>query len=112
MLRRRTGDQDGMMAAYEESLALVRQLVARDPTNAPYKRDLVIALQRIADQKLLAGDEDAALALFEEAEGVVRGLAASDPGNQGYQSDLAIAIEKAADAMLAKGDVDGGDHAL
>jgi hypothetical protein len=54
------GDGAGALAAYEESLAIRRDL-AKDKSNARAQRDLSISLEKIGDIKLRAGDAAGAL---------------------------------------------------
>ena len=47
-VKRSTGDQQGALAAYEESLAIARRLAAIDPGNVSWQTDLVVSLYKIA----------------------------------------------------------------
>jgi hypothetical protein len=62
----RAGDAAGTLTAYEESLAIRRDL-AKDKSNARAQRDLSISLEKIGDIKLRAGDAAGALAAYEES---------------------------------------------
>ena len=41
------GDRTGALAAYEESLAIMRKLTAADPGNAGWQRDVSVSLTRV-----------------------------------------------------------------
>jgi hypothetical protein len=47
-LKLRSGDAEGALKAYEESLAIRQKLVAADPGNAQWQTDLVVSYVRIA----------------------------------------------------------------
>jgi len=46
-VRRAAGDRTGALAAYEESLAIMRKLAAADPGNAGWQRDVSVSLTRV-----------------------------------------------------------------
>ncbi|WP_319569212.1 hypothetical protein [Cohaesibacter marisflavi] len=48
-LRRALGDEIGALVAYGEALAICEKLVAKDPQNASYNRDLAIAKWRASE---------------------------------------------------------------
>ena len=59
-----SGDNDGALAAYRESLAIRQQLAAADPSNTDLKRDVAATLSGIGDALLNAGDKPNALAAY------------------------------------------------
>jgi tetratricopeptide (TPR) repeat protein len=97
-VRLAAADRAGALAAYEESLAIVRALAAADPGNAGRQRDLAADLSKLGNVRLAAGDRAAALALYEESLGIMRRLVAADPGNAGWQGDLVIGLYKVSTA--------------
>ena len=55
-VRLAAGDRAGALAAYEESLAIMRKLAAADPGNAGWQRDVSVSLNKVGDVRLAAGD--------------------------------------------------------
>jgi tetratricopeptide (TPR) repeat protein len=98
VVRLSTGDRSGALAAYEESLSIVRELVAADSTNSSWQRDLSVGLEKIGNVRLAAGDRARALAAYEASLDVRRKLAEADPGNAGWQADLVIGLYKVSTA--------------
>ena len=70
-MRLAAGDRAGALAAYEESLAIMRKLAAADPGNAGWQADLVISLYKIST----ASDPPRARAALREALAIVEALA-------------------------------------
>src|SRR5215472_6894926 len=100
-LRRATA---GALAAYEESLAIMRKLAASDPDNAVWQRDVSVSLEKVGDLGLAAGDRAGALAAYEESLAIRRKLSATDPDNAVWQRDVSVSLEKVGDVGLAAGD--------
>ncbi len=104
-VRLAAGDRAGALAAYEESLAIMRKFAAADPGNAGWQRDLNMSLEKVGDVRLAAGDRAGALAAYEESLAIRRKLAAADPGNAGWQTDLVVSlynISRASDVPRAQ----------
>jgi tetratricopeptide (TPR) repeat protein len=97
-VRLAAGDRAGALAAYEESLGIVRALAAADPGNAGRQRDLAADLSKIGNVRLATGDRAGALALYEESLAIVRRLVVADPGNAAWQADLVIGLYKVSTA--------------
>ena len=97
-MRLAAGDRPGALTAYEEGLAIRHKLVAADPGNAWWQRDMGVALNRVGDVRLAAGDRSAALTAYEESLAIMRKLVAADPGNANWQSDFALLLYKVSTA--------------
>ena len=95
-VRLAAGDRAGALAAYEESLAIMRKLAAADPGNAGWQRDVSVSLDKVGDVRLAAGDRAGALAAYEESLAIRRKLAAADPGNAGWQRDVSVSLDRSA----------------
>jgi tetratricopeptide (TPR) repeat protein len=102
--RRSGGDRAGALAAYEESLAIMRKLAAADPGNAGWQRDVGVGLERIGDLQLAGGDAAGALGAYGESLAIMRRLAAADPGSTLAQRNIGVALTRIGDARLAGGD--------
>jgi tetratricopeptide (TPR) repeat protein len=103
-LRRVIGDPAGALAAYDESLGIVRNFAAVDPDDTRFQRDLSVILTKAGDVRRAAGEWAAALAAYEESLGIMRKLAAADPDNAGWQRDLGVGLVKVGDVQLDAGD--------
>jgi tetratricopeptide (TPR) repeat protein len=90
----RMGDKDGALAAYQESLAIARELAARDQGDRQAQRDVLVSLFKTGNAKLDAGDRAGALAAYQEAVDVGRKLAAEDQEDPQAQTDLALSLYK------------------
>ena len=78
-------------AAYERDLELTRALVAVDPTNTSFRRDLAVSWHWQGDLALAEGDLAAARAAYGRDRELTAALAAADSTNAGWQRDLAKA---------------------
>lgn len=74
--------------AYEECLALRRDLAAGDPTNLSAKRRLSLVLERLADAREDRGHRMRALDLYKESLGVAQHLAAANAARYGKDLEL------------------------
>ena len=70
-MRLAAGDRAGALAAYEESLAIMRKLAAADPGNAGWQADLVFRLYKVST----AADPPRARAALREALAIAETLA-------------------------------------
>jgi tetratricopeptide (TPR) repeat protein len=91
------------LKAYEEALAISRQLAAADPRKIEWQRDLSSRLMKIGEVHLDAGDATAALAAYEETLSIRRRLAAADPDNAQAQRHLGAVLHKFGDAQSDAG---------
>ena len=66
-VRRAAGDREGALKAYQESLDIRRKLVAADPNNTEWLRDVSTSLISVGDVQLSAGDREDALEAYDEA---------------------------------------------
>ncbi len=82
----------------QKSLAIARALLAEDPANADWQRDLPVALERLGDAQLAQGDRAGALAAYREILDIRRALAARNP------DDPHIAGQLVADPAEARRD--------
>jgi tetratricopeptide (TPR) repeat protein len=98
-MKRRAGDAAGASAAYEESLAIRRDL-AKDKTNAPAQHELEVGLFRIGEMKLRAGDAAGALPVYEEALAIAEKLAKLNYSSKDDQNNLAEATGNLALGLL------------
>ncbi len=110
-VKRDSGNTQGALASYEESLAIRRRLAAADPGNVQWRSDEAYVLQRIGDLKRSSSDNQGALAAFEEALAIVRGFADQNPGTD-TRRELALNLTKVGAVKRDLGDRDGALAAL
>jgi hypothetical protein len=72
------------------------KLVAADPRNTEWQRDLSISYEKLAGILLKTGRRADAVEAFRKARAIRERLAAADLGNAQRQSDLVISLMQAA----------------
>ncbi|HEY4177777.1 MAG TPA: protein kinase [Kofleriaceae bacterium] len=101
----RKQDIKGAREANAKNVAITESLVAKDPGNAAWLRDVWTAY--IAAGDLAAPDDKAALAHYLAARDIAQKIATIDSTNIGSQRDLATSHEKVGPLLAAKGDTAG-----
>jgi tetratricopeptide (TPR) repeat protein len=104
---RKLGMNQRAIAAYEESLAVWRQLAKIDRQNSQRQLNVSVTLDKLGEVKLDANDDTGALAAYEESLTIHRDLSKSDPNNPNRQLKVAESLEKIGDLRLEAGDVEG-----
>ena len=66
-VRLAAGDRARALSAYEDGLSIRRRLIAADPGNAQWQRDLSVSLNKVGDVRRAAGDRAGALSAYEES---------------------------------------------
>jgi tetratricopeptide (TPR) repeat protein len=99
-----SGNKAAALAAYDESLAIVRKLVESNKNNTLWQWDLAVGLERIGDMNRDAGDSASALSAYEEEVEISRRLAEADKGNTGLQNSLGYGLVRVGDVKLDQGD--------
>jgi non-specific serine/threonine protein kinase/serine/threonine-protein kinase len=105
-----TGDTAAAVAQYRASIAELEQLVALEPSNQAFRRDLAIAYSSLADrlgnpvfQHL--GDPKQAQELYVRALAIFERLAAEQPGELRPRRNVALVYERVAGLAAANGDL-------
>ena len=86
------GRLEAALETYRESLAIDRALVAAEPSNPVWRRNLSIVQEGIGLNLLAQGQTDAALAAFGEALSIREALAAEAPGDPRRTFDLFLIV--------------------
>jgi serine/threonine-protein kinase len=102
-VRQARADLAGAMAAYEESLALAKAVVAREPGNAEWQLGLSASHFYVGDTKRRRGDLDGALVHFGAYQEIAKALVARDPANLDWKLELSYAHTNIASLLLGKG---------
>jgi tetratricopeptide (TPR) repeat protein len=90
----RQGDVTGALAAYQEGLDIARKLVAKDPENFEFRRQLSSSLNGIGDAKVQQGDVASALAAYRESLDIRRKLLSPHARSIQAKTDLVISLLK------------------
>ena len=106
-IKRAQGDRAGALAAYEESLALMRKVAAANPGDSAVQFAITPSLDRIGNLRLEAGQHTEALKAFDESLAIRRRLAASAAGNAGWQRGVLVSLGKICDVKRDAGDSKG-----
>ena len=99
------GDMPNALASYEESLAVQRRVVASNPDNSLWKRDLKFCLDRIGDVHIDSRRFDKAMTSYQESLEIGRDMTKRNPGNDEWQCYLAWSLDRVADVERERGDV-------
>jgi tetratricopeptide (TPR) repeat protein len=104
----------GTLDAAERDFALARQrvetLIALQPEEPRWQRNLGLCFDRTGDVKVARGDLDGAQEDYESSLAILERLAADEPGNAGWQRDLSVSLNKLGDVKVARGDLDGAQQ--
>jgi tetratricopeptide (TPR) repeat protein len=98
---RAEGDLTAARKAYEDSLAIRKDLNARDPGNTEWRRDLSFSFTELGDLAEARGDTQAALVWHEQALAIDEVLAAKDRTNAIFRRDAEVSQSRVA-ALRAK----------
>ena len=85
-----TRDPGAALEAYEESLRINRNLLAKERGNVQRLRDVAISLERMADLAFQRGDEAGARKVWEEEIAIAEPLMRADPLNVGWPRLIAV----------------------
>jgi len=89
------------------TLGTFQQLVAADPGNVEWQRDLSVSQDRVGNVLLALGDLAGALVSYRDSLAVRQRLVAADPGNTEWQQYLGVSHNKVGDVLIAQGDLVG-----
>lgn len=101
------GDAGAARTSAESSVAILRQLLARDPNDMGVKGDLAIPLVALGDAMRFAGDVSGATALYEEALQLARAAAAGAPDDPSARIRMAVPLHRLGEARYDRGDLAG-----
>ena len=102
----RTGDTDGALGSYAQSLTLRRRLAALEPANPAFEQDVAIALFRMGPIYQVRGDPVNAIALNREAMQITDRLLERAPSPDIRRSAFRAPLYLG-DALSDTGDYDG-----
>jgi len=91
-------------AAFDEALALRRRIYETKPTEADFRSDLSLALERTGLFASTVGDDAPAIALLRECVELRASLVADHPDNARFLHDLAVGHDNLGVATMRSGD--------
>jgi serine/threonine-protein kinase len=115
-VRQARGDLEGALESFRESLALARELSARDSSNADWQLQLAYAHFYLADALRRENDLDGAMEHLQEYRSIAQRLVARDASNKTWQLELSYAEGGVAFVQESKGNFTAAraslEHAL
>ena len=102
------GDIKGAFAAAQQSAALMEAILASNPTDAGWRRDLSVSYEKVGDVQKAQNDFEGALQSYRADLAIAEALLASDPGNAQWRWDLSISYEKVGNVQQAQGNLARG----
>jgi hypothetical protein len=105
------GDLDAARDTAEQAREIAAKLVALDPSNAVWQRELSVSWNKLGDVRRAQSDLAGAERAYEAGKEIAATLVASDPSNAQWQSDLAVSWPKLGDVRRAQGDLAGAKRA-
>ncbi|MFI5015474.1 MAG: tetratricopeptide repeat protein [Hyphomicrobiales bacterium] len=101
----RLGDTMLALDYAQKATGVARQLSAKEPGNAIWRRDVAASLTRVGDVLVARGDLLGALAVYREGLQIRRELAARGGDDTDWQRDLSESFKKIGDIARARGDL-------
>ncbi|HYZ83625.1 MAG TPA: serine/threonine-protein kinase [Bryobacteraceae bacterium] len=98
------GDLKGALANYQESLAIARDIAAKDPFNARAFYDLAITYMRVGDLLKDMGSHTERLKMYRAGKEITEASLRSDPKNQEIKYNLALLQHRIALVHRAAGE--------
>jgi tetratricopeptide (TPR) repeat protein len=94
------------LEAAETCRAVMQKLLAQEPANRQWQRQLAAAYLSVGDALKGAGRREDALEAYRKSLAIRETLLASDPANTSWQSDLAVDHERIGDMLAITGQRD------
>lgn len=111
-VRQQQGNLKDARAAYDESLAVATQVVARDPSNADWQLRLATAHFYAGDVRRRENDLTGAMKEFAAYRDIAAALVKRDPNNLTWALELSYGYGGVAAVQELQGDLDGARKGL
>ena len=98
------GNLESALTSYQNALAILERLAARDPANTEWQRDLSTYYDNIGNMQRAQGDQQAALSSYQQSLQIREKLAARDPANTEWQRYLSFSYNNIGNVQQAQGD--------
>ena len=82
------GDLAGALKAYQSYLAIAERLVAKDPANTGWQREVSVSDICVGRILQMQGDLAGALKVYQAGRAIMAQLVAREPANTDWQGDL------------------------
>jgi tetratricopeptide (TPR) repeat protein len=92
------GNRASALRQYEAAQRLIQDLLANDPKNTEWLRDLSVSYNKIGDVRLQEGDAKGALQAYQDGLAIRKDLSQKDPKNAQWRTDLVVSYYKLATA--------------
>jgi tetratricopeptide (TPR) repeat protein len=99
------GDTKGAFAAADRSRQILQDLLATDPGNTVWQRDLSVAYNKVGDVLRARGDLAAALKSYRASLTIRERLVQSHPDDAGWLRDLTVSYDRVGDVLRARADL-------
>ena len=111
-IRQAKGSLAFAIESYRDSLSLIEQLAARDPSNARWQLGLINAHFYVGDALRRQGVVDGSMQHMQAYKDIAEKLAARDPQNVAWKGELANGYSNVAAVRELKGDLRGAKEDL
>jgi tetratricopeptide (TPR) repeat protein len=91
------------MNIYQQGLAIAKQLIDRDNSNADLRRDLSLSYNKVGGVLEAQGKLQEALDAYKQSLNIRRLLADQDKSYAGWQRDLSVSYEQVGHVLVAQG---------
>lgn len=100
------GNLSGAMGQYLDGRAVADRLLAANPNDPRWQRDLSVALNKIGDVLVAQGKGADALSAYRNSLAIRENLTRMDPANIERQRDLLVSFGRVGDALMKQGKVE------
>jgi tetratricopeptide (TPR) repeat protein len=104
---RAIGDTAGALAAAGQARQILADLLAGEPGNTDWQRELAVSHVNIGDVRAEQGDVAGALKSYSDGLAIREALAKSDPRNASVQREWSVSYQRVGDVALQQGDLAG-----
>jgi len=96
------GDTNGALTAAKQAQSIFQSLLATEPNNTGWQRNLSVSYNKVGDVLLAQGNLSEALASYRNSLAIAERLAKPDPSSADWQRDLSVSYNKVGDVLLAQ----------
>ncbi len=98
------GDTGAERQRAEAARAIFQELIAEQPDNTGWQRDLSVSQNKLGDALRSQGDLAGALKAYRAGLETMEKLAARNPANTLWQADLSVSYERIGDMLMSAGE--------
>jgi tetratricopeptide (TPR) repeat protein len=90
----RIADTAGAFAAADRAREILEALLATDPGNTAWQRDLVLGYEKTGNTLVVSGQREQALAAYQKGLEIGQKVAEDNPGDRDWQSQLVVSSDR------------------